>query len=310
MSGVFTRRSSLAVSAVLVGCLAFSACSDTQERDDASAPVFTRIEAPSSESPDGDPAPGSTPAAKYSEIDSERFRVDQIAYVLTVPGTGSTGCIVPVYPDRENGPAFACDIDFSDADLVADVDLGYPAPGKQATAMRFDPVTGFYTFSASSDSFSISGPALEPGERVTLDEYTFTRENEDTLVVERGAHSFKLTNGEVENHSPSVADKVSTGISPEGSVCGFVTNAMDVELAVVASKNNTDCTAAAAVVEKYFDPDTPVGGSAAMWDSPDGWHCGRGYLAPGLEDFGANKAPVCSKDGAGAVTMIDAEELS
>ena len=250
------------------------------------------------------------PSQQYTEVDPEYFRMDQIAYVLKVPGTGSTGCIIPVYPDRETGPAFACDIEFADPDLVADVDLGYPAPGKRATAMRYDPVLGFYTFSARSGSFSISGPDLEPGERVTLDNYTFTRESEDTLVVERGAHSFTLTAGEVENHSPSVTGKVSKGPSPEGSVCGFVNNAMDAELAVIASKNDTDCTAAADVVEKYFDPDTPVGGSAAMWESPDGWHCGRGYLAPGLEDFGANKAPVCSKDGEGAVTMVDLEKLS
>lgn len=93
----------------------------------------------------------------------------------------------------------------------------------------------------------------------------------------------------------------------EWAVRGTVVNALSSTIAVIASSPDTYCPAAVETAELDHSPDRSgeLEGSAGSWDSPDGWHCGRGWHIPGQPDAGACERPVCSANRKGSVVIAE-----
>lgn len=177
-------------------------------------------------------------------------------------------------------------------------------------------VCGFHTGQSEQASQFGPTPDLNPGQRISIAGFTVTRTAENSFKVERGAHWFTIDDGELAQGRPTLnlaetnisdIDTITTSTSaPEGSLCGVI-NGKGVNYAIVASSPDTDCPAALKTAELYSSPNRPgeLQGSAAFWDSPDGWHCGRGWQIPGQPEAGANQRPVCSADGKGSVVIAE-----
>lgn len=249
-----------------------------------------------------------TEQAQVTDIAADTLKVDPAAYTMFASGTGSSGCVVPAHEDRENGPAFQCGVNLT-TPQIAFTDLGYPAAGNTTTAIRYDPVIGFYTFSDDNGPFGGDVRELNPGERVTLTGFTFTRVDEQTLTIERGLSKATIKNGELiqDNPDPKRGDDPTTNAT-EGTRCGTESNGNGPNRAVVALKSGTDCATAMEVVNEYTSPGTPITNTSLTWTAPNGWECARGHHSPGQPWNNAATRPVCKGDGGSAV-IIEAELL-
>lgn len=241
-------------------------------------------------------------------IAADTFKVDPLAYTMFITGTGSNGCVVPTHEDYENGPAFQCGVNLT-TPQTAFTDLGYPAPDNTTTAIRYDPVIGFYTFSDDGQPFLGSARELNPGERVTLTGFTFTRVDEHTLTIERGLAKATIKDGELiqENPDPKRGDNPTTSAT-EGTRCGTISGDNGPIRAVIALENGTNCTAAMDVVNEYTSPATPIDNTALTWTAPNGWECARGHHPPGQPWNNANTRPVCKGEGS-SIVIIEEELL-
>lgn len=247
----------------------------------------------------------------YTDVPAETFKVDPLAYAFFGAASSERGCVVPTGEDSQNGPVFECKIRL-DVPEPALADLGNPEEGNIATSVRYDPVIGFYTFSSKTDPFAMDAPQLNPGERVTLTDFTFTRVDDETLIVERGLSKITIKDGEIvqENPDPNREDAAVTSAA-EGTRCGTVTSTEGPDRAVIALKKDTDCVAAMEVVNDYTSPN-PTGGAATStsldWTAPNGWECARGHHPPGQPWNNINTRPVCKGD-AGSVVIIEEDLL-
>lgn len=284
--------------------LALAACSG--EPQDLPEPP---VSASDSVAENASPAPDAEPS--YTDVSADRFEVDPLAYAFFGAASSERGCVVPTREDAQNGPAFGCKIEL-DVPETALADLGYPAEGNVATAVRYDPVIGFYTFSSKTDPFAMDAPQLNPGERVTLTGFTFTRVDEETLIVERGLSKITIKDGEIIQENPDANREDSADTSAaEGTRCGTVTSTEGPDRAVIALKQDTDCVAAMEVVNDYTSPN-PTGGAATStsldWTAPNGWECARGHHPPGQPWNNINTRPVCKGD-TGSVVIIEEDLL-
>ena len=247
----------------------------------------------------------------YTDVPAETFKVDPLAYAFFGAASSERGCVVPTREEAQNGPVFECKIRL-DASEPALADLGNPEEGNIATSVRYDPVIGFYTFSSKTDPFAMDAPQLNPGERVTLTGFTFTRVDEETLIVERGRSKITIKDGEIVQANPDPDREDSTDTSAaEGTRCGTVTGTEGPDRAVIALKQDTDCVAAMEVVNDYTSPN-PTGGGATStsldWTAPNGWECARGHHPPGQPWNNINTRPVC-KGESGSVVIIEEDLL-
>lgn len=316
------RLCSTAAPLIAVGALTVS-CSLPGSLAEPEKPLFTSIpetQSAAEEPPVGDEPEETTealssekaPEDEITEVDADRFAPDGSGqhHVVGLSGTGSLGCSVS---ESEN---------WDRPNLLCAVEYAGEIPDSPQTltvtpnVMHYDPVHGFYP-SHQFEANEMAPPAqLEPGEQVTTSGFTFTRLDDDTVRIQRGSNTVSISGGEVVVASPAdtILDNkpdISTSTdASEGALCGTVTDFFDETAGVIALEAGTDCPAAAQIAEEYFDPGTPKEGSGGFWSTaPDGWTCGRGYLAPGMQDAGANKRPVCSADGKGSVAVVNTTEL-
>ncbi len=256
-----------------------------------------------------------------TEVDPARFEAHG-GYIVSVWDAGLRGCGISMDGDIEE---FQCAVDFFDPPWPYASDRIATGDGL-STAVEYDPVHGFFTV---SDRFAGAWqesdvPQLEVDETVTIGGFSISRIDVDAVLIERGAHWFYLIDGDYYPYN-SAAGAIETdpaeyvisdsADSLEGAICGYVETDPGVYSFVMSMEDGTDCPTAFDVAEDYISPNRSgeePQGSGGFWDGPHGWSCGRGYLAPGMEDTGANKMPVCSAEnlqgvpgeGSGSVAIV------
>lgn len=248
--------------------------------------------------------------AAQQEADPNDYVLTDTAYAMSV---AKSQCLIP--GDAKEYEYFNCTV-MLNRDLPALVGPTGGPGTSSANMIVYDPVLGFHTGHSEQAGQYGPAPELNPGQRISIGDFTVTRSGDNAYKVERGAHWFTIDNGEFAQGRPTLnlaetnlddVDTVTTSTSaPEGSLCGFLEDE-GVNYAVIAASPGTNCPAALETAKLYHSPDRPgeLQGSAGFWDSPDGWHCGRGWLIPGREDSGANRRPVCSADGQGSVAIAE-----
>ncbi|MCT1450024.1 hypothetical protein [Corynebacterium sp. p3-SID1194] len=91
-------------------------------------------------------------------------------------------------------------------------------------------------------------------------------------------------------------DKVDMASAPSGTHCGEITDNQGDPLLVIAIADGADCTTGVEMVKTYLSPNPPGTmhpGSAAIWESPDGWACSARVIPPGANDEPANRKIGC-----------------
>lgn len=320
-----SRRKILRATAAALAALSLAtSCSLTSDLAEPDKPVFTSIaqtESEESESPttesevdkttEAETTTGGSKEGEFTEVDPARFSPDgtDTHHVVGLAGTGSLGCKV-TDSEHWDRPNLLCAVDYAGEVPDSPYNLNV-----KPNVMNYESVHGFYSFHQFEANELAPPSELAPGEQVTTSGFTFTRLDEDTVRIQRGANTATISAGEVTVASPADTildrkpDIEKSTDAGEGALCGTVTDFFDETAGVIALESGTDCPAAAKIAEEYFDPDTPKEGSGGFWTTaPDGWTCGRGYLAPGMEDAGANKRPVCSAEGKGSVAIVNTTE--
>lgn len=244
------------------------------------------------------------------EADPNDYMLTDTAYAMSVAGSQ---CLIP--GDAQEYEYFNCTAMFN-RDIHALVGPTGGPGTSNANIIVYDPVLGFHTGHSEQAGQYGPAPELHPGQHITIGVFTVIRTSDTAYRVERGAHWFTIDNGELAQGRPTMnlaetnpadVDTITTSTSaPEGSLCGFLEDD-GVNYAVIAASPATNCPAALETAELYRSPDRPgeLQGSAGFWDSPDGWHCGRGWQIPGQDDTGANRRPVCSAEGQGSVVIAE-----
>lgn len=144
------------------------------------------------------PTPVATPASstpsEVSELPAEEFR-DHDTYGYTVTFWDGTTCVVWT---RNEGPQIDCPFKFPETTLVqAEIPPMATHPGNQAVAnvIRYDSSKGFVPKALFIESPTKPGRKLNPGEKVTLEGFTFEQVSESTFTGNRDGHSFTVTDG-------------------------------------------------------------------------------------------------------------------
>lgn len=91
-------------------------------------------------------------------------------------------------------------------------------------------------------------------------------------------------------------DKVDMANAPSGTHCGEITDNQGEPLLVIATADGADCTTGVEMATTYLSPNPPGTmhpGSAAIWESPDGWVCSARVIPPGANDASANRKIGC-----------------
>ena len=91
-------------------------------------------------------------------------------------------------------------------------------------------------------------------------------------------------------------DKVDMASAPSGTHCGEITDNQGDPLLVIAIADGADCTTGVEMATTYLSPNPPGTmhpGSAAIWESPDGWACSARVIPPGANDEPANRKIGC-----------------
>jgi len=91
-------------------------------------------------------------------------------------------------------------------------------------------------------------------------------------------------------------DKVDMASAPSGTHCGEIPDNNGNPLLVIAIADGADCTTGTEMVKTYLSPNPPGTmhpGSAAIWESPDGWACSARVIPPGANDEPANRKIGC-----------------
>lgn len=248
--------------------------------------------------------------AAQQEADPNDYVLTDTAYAMSV---AKSQCLIP--GDAKEYEYFNCTV-MLNRDMPALVGPTGGPGTSSANMIVYDPVLGFHTGHSEQAGQYGPAPELEPGQRISIGDFTVTRTSDSAYRVERGAHWFTIDNGELAQGRPTLnlaetnlsdVDTITTSTSaPESSLCGIISGEGG-SRAVIAMQPGTNCPAALETAELYHSPDRPgeLQGSAAMWDGPNGWSCGRGWQIPGQPEAGANQRPVCSADGLGAVAIAE-----
>lgn len=91
-------------------------------------------------------------------------------------------------------------------------------------------------------------------------------------------------------------DKVDMASAPSGTHCGEITDNQGDPLLVIAIADDADCTTGVEMATTYLSPNPPGTmhpGSAAIWESPDGWACSARVIPPGFNDEPAHRKIGC-----------------
>ena len=91
-------------------------------------------------------------------------------------------------------------------------------------------------------------------------------------------------------------DKVDMASAPSGTHCGEITDNQGDSLLVIAIADDADCTTGVEMATTYLSPNPPGTmhpGSAAIWESPDGWACSARVIPPGFNDEPAHRKIGC-----------------
>lgn len=173
----------------------------------------------------------------------------------------------------------------------------------RANTLGDDPALGMYpTIDMTRDPFgemkSYPQNQLQPGERVTIGDTTFTQTDASTFEISRGGSVATMTDG-VLTTDMEKAD----GVATSGQKCGEV-ETYNRPANVVVSKDGTDCAVAQQVMTDYFAPGAKTEGSAGIFMSEQGWECSRGPVLSGWEEIGANQLGQCTDRRSGTGTVV------
>ncbi|WJY97328.1 hypothetical protein [Corynebacterium fournieri] len=321
-----TRTHRRHVFAVLAAsALALSSCSSTdqgEEQTTSQSEETSQTEGTDTQlgqSPQSPASPDPAAAEKAHDVDLDALKevspepfLSEQMYTFAFPNTGSGGCAIP---ETENAMfPFGCDATFSD--------------GARFT-LEYDPVVGFNsnetrTLELGKDNEN-GNTELQPGEKVSVNDFTVARPDQDVVVVTRGAHSSAIAGGEAFSFSPidsfqqrgepradtivrgRTPDRIDYAAAPEGALCGFGDKPDGSVSVPVALAENTTCDAAMQKLNEYFQQDRAMLGddsSPVAWTSPDGWHCDIDYFPMPLRGFSEDTYPYCRHENAGGVVAI------
>lgn len=293
-----TRTQTRALALTAAALLTLAGCSQPlpePEIDNDAQPSEQTLE-PVTETVTEQPETSSDANEAQQEADPNDYVLTDTAYAMSV---AQSQCLIP--GDAKEYEYFNCTV-MLNRDLPALVGpTGGPATSS-ANMIVYDPVLGFHTGHSEQACQYGPAPELNPGQRISIGDFTATRTGDNAYRVERGAHWFTIDNGEFAQGRPTLnlaetnlddIDTITTSTSaPEGSLCGIISGEGG-SRAVVAMRPGTNCPAALETAELYHSPDRPgeLHGSAGFWDSPDGWNCGRGWLIPAVKTPAPTDAP-------------------
>lgn len=102
-------------------------------------------------------------------------------------------------------------------------------------------------------------------------------------------------------------DKVDMASAPSGTHCGEIANNAGDPLLVIAIADGADCTTGTEMVKTYLSPNPPGTmhpGSAAIWESPDGWVCSTRVIPPGFNDEPAHRKIGCGPNTSDRTVIV------
>lgn len=102
-------------------------------------------------------------------------------------------------------------------------------------------------------------------------------------------------------------DKVDMASAPSGTHCGEITDNQGAPLLVIAIADGADCTTGVEMATTYLSPNPPGTmhpGSAAIWESPDGWVCSARVIPPGANDEPANRKIGCGPNTSDRTVIV------
>lgn len=128
------------------------------------------------------------------------------------------------------------------------------------------------------------------------------------------------THAEKEKEESQTADdkddgaKVDLGNAPSGTHCGEINGNDGSPLLAIAITDGADCTTGLEMLETYLSPNPPGTmhpGSAAIWESPEGWMCSSRVIPPGFEDIPANRKIGCGPNTSErSVILLSPDEVA
>lgn len=130
-----------------------------------------------------------------AEVPAEAFR-DNDTYGYTITFWDDTTCVVWT---KSEGPMIDCPFKFPETTLVqAEIPPMATHPGNKAVAnvIRYEAGEGFIPKSLFTEGPIEPGRKLNPGEKVTLEGFTFEQKSETSFSGSRDGHSFTVTDGE------------------------------------------------------------------------------------------------------------------
>lgn len=133
-------------------------------------------------------------------------------------------------------------------------------------------------------------------------------ETTSSTVPDQPTASPKKTEEGKENSTPAEKEEGQTAIdkddgakadlgnAPSGTRCGEINGNDGSPLLAIAITDGADCTTGLEMLETYLSPNPPGTmhpGSAAIWESPEGWMCSSRVIPPGFEDTPENRKIGC-----------------